>query len=179
MTGEWEFRTDTGRATVADGRLRVSGSLRGILRKRWREGWTRNGVGRRLLFVVSVLGMVTYLPDALRSVRDVLNGGADPLSLFLVTAVCLLVVGLARRTARTRTVSLRTITEVRRVDHDRLRVEYDDGERDKLDVETPTERDADEAVEILRLRGVPVEDYRDAEGPEATEFRRRLGAKEK
>jgi len=179
VSGEWEFRTATGRATVADGRLRVSGSFRGFLRKRWREEWTRKGWGRRLVFVVSVLGMVTYLPEFLRSVRDVLSGDPDSLSLFLVTAIGLVLLAVAYRTARTRSVPLRAITEVQRVDRDRLRVEYDDNERDKLDVETPTEADADEAVEIFRLRGIRVEDRTDAEGPASSEFRRRLRAKGK
>ncbi len=119
------------------------------------------------------------LPRALRSLPDVLAGRADVSSLLLVAGAGFVVAAVAYRAARTRSVPLRAIAEVRRVDRDRLRVEYGDGERDKLDVETPTAADADEAVEIFRLRGVPVEDLTDADGPESSEFRRRLRAKER
>ena len=176
MSDEWEFRTATGRARVADGRLRVSGSVRGLLGKRWREKWTRKGSGRRLLFVASLVGTILFLSDAVQNVRAVLTGDGDLLSLFVLGALGFLVLTVAYWTSRTRSVDLRAITEVRRVDDDRLRVEYDDGERDKLDIETPTEREAEEAVELLRLRGVKVEDSTDNE-VSSSEFRRRLRAK--
>lgn len=174
MTDAWTFRTDTGRATVADGQLRISESVRGLLGKRWREGWVRSGPSRRLLFVASLVGTAMAISGV---VRKMLAGRMDSVSVFFVAALCFVVVTVTYRTNRTQTVPLRAITEAQRVDPDRLRVEYDDGERDALDVTTPTEREADEAVEILRLRGIPIEDRTDADGRASSGFRRRLRAK--
>ena len=178
MTDEWTFPTTTGRATVADGRLRISGSLRRSLREKWREGWTRNGRARRLLFLVSVVSSAGFLARVVPSARAALAGRADTVSWFVLAVAGLLAVAVVYRTTRTKTARLRDVSVVKRVDDDRFRVERA-GDRDAIEFETPTERDADDAVEILRLRSVTVEDATDAETPASAGFRRRLRAKER
>ena len=106
-----------------------------------------------------------------------LAGRTETASVVVLGIFALAVLAVAYRTNRTRSVSLRAVETVRRVDHDRLRVEFEDDARGVLDIETPTEEDADEAVEILRLRGICVEDATDAERIAAPGFRKRLRAK--
>lgn len=177
VTGEWTFRTTTGRATVADGRLELSGSFSRTVHQKWREGWTRNDARGRLLFLFSALGTAWFLARAVRSLRAALAGSANAASLVVLALVGFAVLAVARRTTRTRTVELQDVEVVRRVDHDRLRVERE-GDHDALHVETPTEDDADEALEMLRLRGVPVEQAVDSDVPTFHGFRERLRAKE-
>ncbi|UPV73472.1 hypothetical protein M0R89_13075 [Halorussus limi] len=179
MTDEWTFRTTTGTATVADGRLEISGSARRLARGKWRDGWTTNAAGRRALFVFSTVSTAWFVVRGARKVPAVLAGRADLPSLFLVACIGLIALVVAYRATRTKTARLRDVAAARRVDDDRLSVEFDDEARDPLEIETPTERDADEAAEILRLRGVPVEDATDADTSESVGFRRRLLAKEK
>ncbi|WP_128477886.1 hypothetical protein [Halorussus pelagicus] len=177
MTDEWTFPTATGTATVRDGRLEISGSVGRIVREKWREGWTTNAAGRRLLFVFSLVGSANLLRRVVASGSDILSGQADPMPLFLSACVCFGLLVVAYRATRTKTARLRDIAVVRRTDDDELSVEFEDEARGLLDIETPTEDDADEAAEILRLRGVPVEDATDEEIPESAGFRQRLRAK--
>lgn len=176
MADEWTFRTTTGRATVADGRLRISGSLRRMLREKRREGWTHNDAGRRFLFAFSIVGSVGFLARVVPSTQAVLAGTADAVSLFVLGCFAVAVLAVAYRARRARMVCLREVAVVRRVDDDHLRVECEDADCEDLDVETPTEEDADDAVEIFRLRGVPVEDGSDSDATGATGFRERLRA---
>ncbi|UPV99517.1 hypothetical protein M0R88_13440 [Halorussus gelatinilyticus] len=178
MTDEWTFRTDSGIATVADGRLEISGSAGRLVREKWRDGWTRNETGRRLLFVVSLFGTASFLGRILRAFRDVLTGRPDAFSLVVFGVTCLALLVVVYRSTRTKTARLRDVRVVERVGDDRLRVRFEDEARDSFEVETPTERDADDAAEILRLRGVRVTDKTDAETPESAGFRERLFAKE-
>jgi hypothetical protein len=177
VTDEWTFRTATGRATVADGRLEISGSAGRLTREKWREGWTTNAAGRRLLFVFSTAGTALFVVRGVRKLPAILTGRGDLTSLFVVACACFLLLAVAYRATRTKTARLRDIAAVRRVDDERLQVTFTDETRDPLDLATPTERDADEATEILRLRGVRVEDVADEETPKSSEFRRRLRAK--
>lgn len=174
VSREWAFRTATGRATVADGLLRVSTSVRRTLREKWREGWTRNDAGRRVLFVASVLGPLAFLAEGVSGARAVLTGTADGGSVVVLAAIALVAVALAYRLTRMRSVHLWTVETVRRVDDDRLRVEYAE-ECKHFEVETPA--GADEAVEMLWLRGVPVEDATDSGARLTRGFRERLLAK--
>lgn len=178
MTDEWNFRTVHGTATVGDGRFELSGSARRLVRENWRDRWTTNAAGRRALFVFSTLGSAWFVVRALRDVPAVLSGNADLPSQFAVACVCLGLLALGYRSTRTKTVELRGVRVVERVGDDELRVRFEDEARDSLDIETPTERDADDAAEILRLQGVTVEDATDTETPESEEFRERLRAKE-
>ncbi|MFC4449678.1 hypothetical protein [Halorussus aquaticus] len=174
MTDEWTFRTVTGTATATDGELRVSGSVRRLFVEKWRDGWKRNDTDHRLLFVLSVLGSGGFVARAITSARDVLTGNADVLSLLVLACAAFVVGVVAYRSVRTRTVSLRQVEAVRRVDDDELRVVCE-GDRDDLEIETPTETEADEAVEILRLRGVSVGETADTDDDPG--FRERLRAK--
>ena len=61
MADEWTFPTIAGTATVADGRLRIAGSMGRLARSKWRDSWTENDAGRRLLFVASVAGSLGFL----------------------------------------------------------------------------------------------------------------------
>lgn len=177
VTDEWTFPTTEGTATVADRRLRIAGSMGRLARSKWRDSWTENDAGRRLLFLVSVAGSLGFLYRVAVSSRAVLAGRTEAASLVVLGIFTLAVLAVAYRTTRTKSVSLRAVETVRRVDHDRLRVEFEDDARGVLDIETPTEKDADEAVEILRLRGVSVTDATDAEEVAAPGFRKRLRAK--
>jgi hypothetical protein len=177
VTGEWMFRTTTGIGTVADGRLRISGSLGRIVREKWRENWTQNEAGRRLLFVFSVGSTVAFLHRVVTSLRAILSGTHDSLSMLVVGAFVFAILVVAYRATRIKTVRLRAIETVRRVDNDELRIEFEDKARGTDNIKTPTEADADEALEMLRLRGVSVENSTDTEEVVSAGFRRRLQAK--
>ena len=145
MADEWTFPTTAGTATVADGRLRIAGSASRLARSKWRDNWTENDAGRRLLFVASVAGSLGFLYRVAVSSQAVLAERTETASVVVLGIFALAVLAVAYRTNRTKSVSLRAIETVRRVDHDRLRVEFEDDARGVLDIETPTEEDADEA----------------------------------
>lgn len=177
MSDEWTFPTTTGTATIADGRLRISWSVGRLARSKWRDSWTQNDTGRRLLFVVSVAGSLGFLYRVAVSSRAVLAGRGKAASLVVLGFFAFAVLAVAYRTTRTKTVRLRAVETVKRVDHDQLRIEFEDKARGTYNVETPTEADADEALEMLQLRGVSVEDSTDTEEIVSSGFRRRLQAK--
>lgn len=88
---------------------------------------------------------------------------------FVLGSTALLVAALLKSAVGRRTVPLHRVASVRRVDDTTVRVSYADSDTDEVDVDALTEADADEAVEILRLKGVAVDGDRDADRGRAVE----------
>lgn len=180
MTDEWKFRTARGRGRVGGGKLRVENSLVGVARKQWVERRNRS----RLLFVFSTLTTLGGLYKVVDAGRALADGSAESWHVLMLAAFGLVALVLLRRILRTRTVPLRRIRSVRRTDDDCIRVIYaesddaDDADIDDFEIETPTEADADEAVEMLQLKGVRIGDAGDADAePKSLTFRERLAKK--
>lgn len=144
------------------GRLRISGSLRNVLRNKWLEGWVGNDFGRRIWFVLSLLTMAAFLPRVAASVRAVLAGDLVSRQLLTLAAFGFVVLLAAWRATRSRSIPLRDVEVVRREDDEWVRVEVADGDgTETVELRLLTADDADEAVEILRLKGARVERDRD------------------
>lgn len=158
MDDSWAFRTERGRAWVADGRLRTAGSARGLLRQTYHERWRRASDTRKVLAVASVAataGSLGQVASALRSLAA--SGSPSGGEWILLAAFAFVAVALARKLRTSRSVPTAAIESVDR-DGRSFRVEYvENDERRAFEFEALTETDADEAAEALRLKGVPVD----------------------
>ncbi|WP_132057649.1 hypothetical protein [Halorussus amylolyticus] len=162
MLDEWEFRTDRGRGEVSGGALRVENSLVGVARKRLRD---RNG----FFVVFSTLTTLVGVPRILDAGRSLIAGNLGLPEGLLLVGLAVAVLALAWRVRWSTTVPLHRVQSAERVDDERIRVTYTDGgdadDTDNFEIETPTEDDADEALEILRLKGVDGETAAESDGP--------------
>lgn len=155
MTDEWTFPTNRGRATVADGNLRVERSPASILRGAFREKWARSEWKGKALFAVSIFGILRLVVRVVPAVESLVGPGdltgTQWISLVAVAVVALVI---AWRVARTTTLPLDSIDRVERDDTSLTMYYAEDGERTTDELDLPTEAAADDAVETLRLKGV-------------------------
>lgn len=158
MVDDRAFRTVRGRGVVADGRLRVERSPVELLRGAYREKWTRNDPASKVLALFSFAGMAMLLRRVAGAVRALLRDGAVSSSQWLVLgAIALVTLAVVRKLVRTADVPLRRIESVTLADRT-LGVEYaEDGDAETLEIDARTEDDAAQAVELLRFKGVQVE----------------------
>ncbi|WP_135828007.1 hypothetical protein [Halorussus halobius] len=173
MDDSWSFRTERGRAWVADGSLRTRGSVVGFVRSVYHERWKRADGARKVLYLFSFVGTATWLGNVVPALEALVGpSAADGIQWFKVAVTALAVLVVAWRLGRTNRLSLERVETARREGRT-LTVEYDDsdGGRSRFDlgalvgsedhtlkIEALTEEDADRAVEALRLKGVDVED---------------------
>ena len=161
QAGVWSFRTQTGVARVVGGRLRVRHTPRGLVRSVRHAGWESwlqpLALGGGLVGVIGPLrqGVQVVLADqSLAAAASAAGVGS-----LLIAFGVFIVVGtsLWSTLSRSSTVPIYDITAVS-VDDTELTVSYeaDDGEHETT-VAARDDEALDEAVEILQLKGAPVE----------------------
>jgi len=161
QTGVWSFRTRTGIARVVDGRLRVRHTPRGLVCGARHAGW--QSWLQPLAISGGVIGMIGPLREIGRAViaEQSLAAalGATGVSSLLLVFSLLVVIGtsLWSTLQRSTTVPIYDINRIT-VDDTELTVTYDaaDGEHETT-VEARDDEALDEAIEVLQLKGAPVE----------------------
>lgn len=181
MDDSWSFRTESGRAGVSGGRLRVERTVSGLLRSTYHEGWTENGATRRLFFLFSMGGTMLWFKRVIPALEAVAGSGpVESIQWFVLAATAVVVLTMVRSVGRSKQVPLESVEAVRRDDRE-LTVEYvEGGNVHTFDVEALTDDDAEEAVEILGLKGVDVRSGggdSDEGGTRFADFRERLAKK--
>jgi len=160
QTGVWGFRTRTGVARVVNGRLRVRHTPRGLLagvRRTGRESWLQLlVVGGGFVGVAGPLHQAGQAIIAEQSLMAALSA-AGVGSLFLFTSMLIMIASVLWAIPERTTVAVYDMTTVT-VDDTELTVTYeaDDGEHETT-VEVRDDEALDEAVEVLQLKGAPVE----------------------
>ena len=161
QTGVWSFRTRTGIARVVNGRLRVRHTPRGLIRGARHADW--QSWLQPLIISGGFIGVIGPLREVSRAVIAEQSfaaamSAAGVGTLFLVVSL-LGVIGtnLWSTVQRSTTVPIYDITNVA-VDDTELTVIYeaDDGEHETT-VEARDDDSLEEAVEVLQLKGAPVE----------------------
>ena len=173
MDDSWSFRTERGRAWVANGSLHTRGSVVGFVRSVYHERWKRADGAWKVLYLFSFVGTATWLGNVLPALEALVGPAAvDGIQWFTLAAATLVGLLVAWQIGRTKRISLERVGTARREGRT-LEIEYDDhdgwrsrlgsdalarGEDRTLEVDALTDEDADRAVEALRLKGVTVED---------------------
>lgn len=157
MDDSWSFRTERGRAWVADGTLRVERSARSLLRRTCRGKWSQVTVTRKALFVFSGLTTVATFSRLAPAVPALVGPGSlTAIQWFLLGCLGLLAVGFVWKATRSKAVPLADIESVGRANRT-LRVRRGADESDPFELRARTDADAEGAAEVLRLKGVAVE----------------------
>ena len=157
----WSFRTQTGVARVVNGRLRVRHTPRGLIRGARSAGWESwlqpLALGGGFIGMIGPLRRVGRAVIAEQSLAAVLSAAGVGALLLAVSMVAVVGSGLWSTLSRSSTVPIYDITAVS-VDDTELTVSYeaDDGEHETT-VAARDDEALDEAVEILHLKGAPVE----------------------
>jgi len=173
MDDSWSFRTERGRAWVADGLLRTRGSVVGFARSVYHERWERADGAWKLLYLFSFAGTATWFGNVVPALEALVGPTAvDGIQWFTLVAAALVVLVTVRQIGRAKRVPLERVETAQREGRT-LTVEYDrrDGWRSRLgldaltrsenrslEIDALTDADAEQAVEALRLKGVTVED---------------------
>ena len=161
QAGVWSFRTQTGVARVVNGQLRVRHTARGLIRGAWAVGW--GSWLQRLAFgfgFVSVARPLSQLGRTALSEQSLLDGlSFAAIGSLLLAFSMLTVIGTSfwSTLRQSSTIPVYDITRVT-VDDTELTVTYqaDDGKHETT-VEARDDDALDEAVEVLQLKGAPVE----------------------
>ena len=161
QTGVWSFRTRTGIGRVVNGQLRVRHTARGLIRGAWAVGW--GSWLQRLAFgfgFVSVARPLSQLGRTALSEQSLLDGlSFAAIGSLLLAFSMLTVIGTSfwSTLRQSSTIPVYDITRVT-VDDTELTVTYqaDDGKHETT-VEARDDDALDEAVEVLQLKGAPVE----------------------
>ena len=182
QAGVWSFRTTTGTARVVNGTLRTRPTLHGIALGTYRR-LGRNSLGRNVLVGLTTLGVVGPIQRLFEAARSAESMGAasGPLADFfgvglatlasLVGVTALLSLPLRSLVGGREHVAVYDITDVDVDPEDCvLTITYTDGTRSapiaddetasgtsETTVEVVDSEELDEAVEILRLKGAPIE----------------------
>ena len=158
-SGVWSFRTRTGIARVVNGRLRVRHTPRGLVHGVWhagRESWVQVLiVGGGFVGVVSPLRQVAQAVLVEQSLAAAMSAVVSLLLTLSIFAVPGMI--LWSTLSKSPTVPVYNINRVT-VDDTELTVTYEtvDGEHETT-LDARDEEALDEAVEVLQLKGAPVE----------------------
>lgn len=183
MDDSWSFRTENGRAWVTGGTLSVEKSLRGFVRGTYHEKWLSVESSRKILFLISLGGTAMWFRRVIPALQAVANPGPmSSMQWFILAVSALLPLAVVRSIGRSKRVPLTNAETVRRTDRT-ITIEYvEDDERQILEVEACTDNDAEEAVEMLQLKGIELRTDEEQSDPDknktkSTSFRERLAKK--
>jgi len=156
-SGVWSFRTRTGIARVVNGRLRVRHTPRGLVGGARHAGWESwlqlLGIGVGLIGVISPHRAII----AEQSLAAAMSAAGVGTQLAVVSLLVVIGTSLWSTLKRSTTVPVYDITRIT-ADDTELTVTYEtvDGEHETT-LDARDEEALDEAVEILQLKGAPVE----------------------
>lgn len=172
MTNRESVPTGSGEFTVRNGHLRVRTTPRGVVRNIYLDSWKEKDKLQQGWVVFStVLAMVTFG----QFVSEWLGFSGELLSVgFVLSAVLVYALFLALKLGHGRlrgdiSIPLRTIREAERgSDRTKLRVVHGEFEDvASTEIEFPSESDAEQAIELLRWKGIRIAEV----GNEKTNFR--------
>ncbi|MFC4549269.1 MULTISPECIES: hypothetical protein [Halorussus] len=166
MSDSWSFRTTRGRAEVADGRLRVVRSPVGFARGTYREKWVRADRMHKAFFFLSILTTIatfSRLAPAIPTLVESGVGSVTVVQLFPLAALVVVAIAVARKATGSEDVALAAVESATRTDRT-LRVAHGEDGSERLELDARTDADADAAVEMLRLKGVRVENHPEGDG---------------
>lgn len=173
MSDSWSFRTARGRAEVADGHLRVERSPAGFARGTYRKKWVRADRMHKGFFVLSILTTALTcwrLAPAIPTLVESGIGSVTVVQWLPLAALVVVAIAVARKSTGSEEIPLAAVESVTRTART-LRVAHGDDGSESLELDARTDADAEAAVEMLRLKGIRVENHSDADGDEEAKHR--------
>jgi len=161
QAGVWSFRTQMGVARVVNGQLRVRHTPRGLVRGARHAGWQSwlqpLVISGGFIGVIGPLREIGRAVIAEQSLAAALSAASVGSLLLVFSLLVVIGTSLWSTLKRSTTVPIYDITNVA-VDDTELTVIYeaDDGEHETT-VEARDDESLEEAVEVLQLKGAPVE----------------------